>query len=101
MHFIFSNDSVSASYSSALSFQSVMNGLYSSVVHACDHCNAVFSHPMLLKSHTLRHGEKTVMCHRCGRKFFTQKQLNSHEVYQSVSFYFCKDFSISHKSKLT
>ncbi|XP_047483100.1 GDNF-inducible zinc finger protein 1-like isoform X3 [Penaeus chinensis] len=47
--------------------------------HTCVKCNAVFRHPMLLASHILRHGERTVMCHRCGRKFFTQKQLNSHE----------------------
>ncbi|KAK8379931.1 hypothetical protein O3P69_019748 [Scylla paramamosain] len=40
---------------------------------------AAFPHRSLLASHSLRHGERRVMCDRCGRKFFTQKQLNCHE----------------------
>ncbi|XP_069954501.1 zinc finger protein 2-like [Cherax quadricarinatus] len=52
---------------------------HSSTMHMCDRCPAVFPHRALLASHILRHGERRVMCHRCGRKFFTQKQLNSHE----------------------
>ncbi|CAL4084445.1 unnamed protein product, partial [Meganyctiphanes norvegica] len=48
-------------------------------MYDCTVCSASFTHPSLLASHELRHGERNVMCHRCGRKFFTQKQLNSHE----------------------
>ncbi|KAK4313721.1 hypothetical protein Pmani_014944 [Petrolisthes manimaculis] len=52
---------------------------HSNTMYMCDQCSAVFPHRALLASHSLRHGERRVMCHRCGRKFFTHKQLNSHE----------------------
>ncbi|XP_018320260.1 zinc finger protein OZF-like isoform X2 [Agrilus planipennis] len=58
----------------------------------CPTCSRLYASKGTLRMHMLRHGEKTLLCSDCGKKFYTKNNLISHsKVHKGEKLYVCKE----------